>query len=118
MSRQGIFQRRVRGFRLVEVIAVCFLAVLVLAVYLAKAGAGRERADIARVEASIIDETRRMKVLRAEVAYLEQPERIERLSSLLGMEPITSKRETPVEALPDIARAGQPPPAVSEKAAP
>lgn len=106
MSGQGLFQRRVRGFRVVEVFALTFLLVLVLGVYLAKAGAGRERADIAQVEGQIREEQRRLKLLRAEVAYLEQPERIERLSALIGLAPIDPKREMPVEALADIARTG------------
>lgn len=116
MSGAGIFQRRVRGFRVVEIVALSFLLVLVLGVYLAKAGAGRERADIAQVERQITDEQRRMKLLRAEVAYLEQPERIERLSSIIGLAPINAKRETPPEALPDIARAGMVTPAPAAKA--
>ena len=116
MSSQGLFQRRVRGFRVVEIFALSFLLVLVLGVYLAKAGAGRERADIAKVESEITDEQRRMKLLRAEVAYLEQPERIERLSAMIGLAPINAKRETPAEALPDIARAGMVAPATSAKA--
>ena len=122
MKRPNLFQRRVRGFRVVEIIALSFLLILVLGVYLAKAGAGRERADIAKVESDIGDEQRRMKLLRAEVAYLEQPERIERLSSIIGLAPIDAKREAPPEALPDIARAGMvaaaPAPAAVTAAAP
>ena len=102
-----LFQRRIRGFRVVEVATLAVLLVLVLGVYLAKAGAGRERAAIAEVERTIADEQRRMKLLRAEVAFLEQPERIERLSTqFLGLQPVSAARETPPEALADIARAG------------
>lgn len=103
----GLFQRRVRGFRVVEVAALAVLLVTVLVVYLSKTGAGKENSEIGRVEQQIEDERSRLRLLSAEVAFLEQPERIERLSTqYLGMAPITAKRETPVEALPDIARAG------------
>ena len=46
----SLFERRVRGFRLVDVVAFGLLAALVLGVYLAKTMAGRERAEIARTE--------------------------------------------------------------------
>ena len=121
MSGRGLFQRRVRGFRVIEVIAMGLLWVTALAVYLGKTGAGGERADIAQVERDIGQEHRRLKVLRAEVAYLEQPERIERLSEqYLGLQPVAEKHETPPEALPDIARAGlsAPAPAGQAKASP
>jgi cell division protein FtsL len=105
----SIFSRKVRGFRVIEIVATAFLLFLVLAVYLAKAGAGRERAQIAQVEASIDDEQRQMRLLRAEVAHLEQPERIERLSTVyLGLAPIDPKHEAPPEALPEIAQGGAP----------
>jgi hypothetical protein len=105
----GLFQRRFRGFRIVELVIGAVLVVLMLSVYLAKAGAGRERSEIAQVQASIEEERTRMKLLRAEVAYLEQPERIERLSTMIGLTPITARREASVEALPQLALAGPPP---------
>ena len=118
MTRPNLFQRRIRGFRIVEIVALSVLLILVLGVYLAKAGAGRERADIAEVESDIGREQRRMKLLRAEVAYLEQPERIERLSTMIGLAPIDAKREAAPEALPDIALAGVPSAATPKAAAP
>lgn len=105
----GIFQRRVRGFRVIEVAALAILLVTVLSVYLSKAGAIKENADIVRVENEIANEQNRLRLLKAEVAYLEQPERIERLSSLyLGLAPISAKREAPAEALAELARAPEP----------
>lgn len=107
---RNLFERRVRGFRLVEVVALAVLLVTILAVYLAKTGAGSENADIVQVERQIEIERERLRLLSAEVAFLEQPERIERLSSqYLGMAPISAKREAPAEALPAIARAAEPP---------
>ncbi len=101
----GLFQRKVRGFRVIDVVTMGFLLTLVLGVYLAKAGAGRERAEIAQVERDIEGEQVQMRLLRAEVAHLEQPNRIERLSTqFLGLQPIVAKREVTPEGLPDIAR--------------
>jgi hypothetical protein len=97
--------RRVRGFRLVDLVAASLLVMLILGVYLAKTIAGGERAKIAGVERQIVAEKARIRLLQAEVSHLEQPARIERLSeTYLGLAPVSLKREADVEALPDLAR--------------
>jgi cell division protein FtsL len=102
----SLLERRVRGFRLVDMVALSFLVLLIAGVYLAKTMAGRERAEIAAVEKQIDAEKRRIRLLQAEVAHLEQPARIERLSSAyLGMSPVAAARETTPEALPQVASA-------------
>ncbi|HEY3694692.1 cell division protein FtsL [Phenylobacterium sp.] len=96
----SLINRRVRGFRLIDIVAMALLAAIVLGVYLAKTVAGRERADIARVERQIDGERERIRLLHAEVAFLEQPSRIERLSSeYLGLAPVSAKNETTMEDL-------------------
>jgi hypothetical protein len=100
---RGLFERR-RGFRLVELLAFGCLAAIVLGVYLTKAAAGSEGARIAVVNKQIAEEQRRMRLLRAELAFLEQPRRIERLAAnYLALQPISAKRETQPAALPEIA---------------
>jgi cell division protein FtsL len=95
---------RVRGFRLVDVMALGLLIVLMLGVYLAKTFAGRERGEIARVERQIANERQRVRLLQAEVAHLETPARIERLSGqYLGMAPPMADREISPEALAEHA---------------
>jgi len=97
--------KRVRGFRLIDLVALGLLTVLILGVYLAKTVAGRERAEIARVDRQIDEERARIRLLQAEVSHLEQPARIERLSeAYLGLAPVSLKREAEVEALPTLAR--------------
>ncbi|HEX2818196.1 MAG TPA: cell division protein [Phenylobacterium sp.] len=97
--------RRVRGFRLVDLVAMGLLTVLILGVYLAKTIAGGERTKIASVERQIGAEKARIRLLQAEVSHLEQPARIERLSeTYLGMAPVSFKREADPDALPDLAR--------------
>ena len=49
----SLLDRRVRGFRLVDVVALALLIALVMSVYLAKTIAGRERTEIALVERQI-----------------------------------------------------------------
>ena len=84
----NLLTRRVRGFRLVDLIALGLLTALILGVYLAKTIAGRERTEIAKVERQIDMEKSRIRLLQAEVSHLEQPARIERLSeAYLGLAP-------------------------------
>ncbi|HYF23126.1 MAG TPA: cell division protein [Caulobacteraceae bacterium] len=101
-----LFDQRVRGFRIIEVAALACLVLMVFWVYLAKAGAGRERAEITRIERDIATEQKALRLLRAEAAHLEQPARIEALAEQqLGLEPVPVKREARPESLIEIARA-------------
>jgi hypothetical protein len=101
---KSLFDHRVRGFRIVELGGLCVLMALVLTVYLSKAGAGGERADIDRVQQQIADEQTRIRLLTAEVSSLEQPERLTALSArYLDMQPVPAKHEVGPDALPDIA---------------
>jgi hypothetical protein len=104
MSLSSIFDRRVRGFRVVEMVCLAVLLILVLGVYMAKTFAGRERAEIASVEQQIVDEKGRVRLLKAEVAFLEQPRRIEQYALQLGLAPISPEHETTEDALIDVAR--------------
>ncbi len=107
MSLSTLFSRRVRGVRLVNVWGAGLLLVLVIGLYLIKTFAGGERADIARTEMQIADEQKRIRLLQAEVAYLEQPGRIQRLSEqYLGLQPESGKQEAQVVNLDTIARGG------------
>jgi cell division protein FtsL len=100
----NLLTRRVRGFRLVDLIALGLLTALILGVYLVKTIAGRERTEIAKVERQIDMEKARIRLLQAEVSHLEQPARIERLSeAYLGMAPVNFKREITSAALPYVA---------------
>ena len=85
----GFFDRRYRGFRVVNLVGVSLLVTIVLAVYLGKTFAGRERSEIAEVEMQIRQEKIRIRLLQAEVAHLEQPRRLQSLAAQgLGMKPI------------------------------
>ena len=100
----GFLGRSLRGVRLVEFGALLVLLALATGVYLAKAAAGRERADITQVQAQIDDEQKRLRLLQAEVAHLEEPERLTRLSAQLGLGPTAGKHQGAPDALGDIAR--------------
>jgi hypothetical protein len=100
-----LFNRRIRGFRLIEILAAGCLAALVLSVYLTKAAAGREASAIAQTDRDIAEEQKRVRVLRAELAHLEQPARLEALASqYLSFGPVAAGHETAPEGLAEIAR--------------
>jgi hypothetical protein len=100
-----VFQSRFRGFRIIDLSAFGCLAVLVLSVYAFKANQGGENARIEDVDDQITAEQRQIRVLHAELAHLEEPERLERLSiQYLGLGPTNAKHETSTDALIDISR--------------
>ena len=100
-----LFNRRVRGFRLIEILAFACLAVLVLSVYMTKADASREASAIASINRDIAEEEERVRLLKAELAHLEQPGRIEALTTrYLALAPVSAKRETVPDALPEVVR--------------
>ncbi|PIB91126.1 cell division protein [Caulobacter sp. FWC2] len=104
MTSVGLFDRRIRGFRIVEVAGMGVLLTLVTSVYLAKTFAGRERQEISRIEQEIGDEGVRKRLLEAEVAHLEQPRRIEQLAQMMQLKPIAPDHEISEDALIDVAR--------------
>lgn len=104
MSVADVFNRRVRGFRVVEVVGLGILLSLVTGVYLAKTFAGSERQEIGRIEQEIEQEGVRKRLLEAEVAHLEQPRRIEQLAQMMQLQPIAADHEITEDALIDVAR--------------
>jgi hypothetical protein len=111
MSVLNVFDQRFRGFRVIEIGGVGVLLALILLVYLAKTIAGSESAEIDHVQQQIGDERARVTLLRAEVASLEQPERLEALSNkYLGLQPVDAKHDIDAQALATIAGAPAPKP--------
>lgn len=104
MIFSGVFNQRYRGFRVVDLGALALVLTLALGSYLFTTVAGVEKADTAGVETQIVQEQTRIRLLKAELAHLEDPGRIERLSTqYLGMTPADPKHETTPEALAQVA---------------
>ena len=124
MRVAGLLAWRVRGFRVVDVAAFVLVLALALSVYAFKTFAGAERANIADVESDIRDESRHVRLLKAEIAHLESPERLARLArGYAGQSPVTAKQEISPEALPQaatqaLAPAPIPPAAANSASAP
>jgi cell division protein FtsL len=110
MNPLALFTRRIRGFRVIDIIAVMVIIVTALASYAFKTSAGAEDADASNIEAQIQDEQKRIRLLDAELAHLDDPERIESLSTqYLGLAPIAAKQEIALAGLSRVAGAPAPP---------
>jgi cell division protein FtsL len=106
----GVFSRRYRGFRVVDLAALAVLLVVALVSYALKTLATGMGTDTAGVESQIAQEDKRIRLLQAEIAHLEDPGRVERLSTqYLNLAPADPKQETTPEALPQIALKGAKP---------
>ncbi|MDQ8028651.1 MAG: cell division protein [Brevundimonas sp.] len=115
-----LFAWKIRGIRWIEIIGVLMVAAMIFSVYLAKAAAARESARIAELERQIGESGERVRLLRAQVARLEQPARLEALSREVGLGPVEMKRqasEDTLQALKPVASAPAPAP-VAAPAAP
>jgi cell division protein FtsL len=109
MSLFSLFTRRFRGFRVVDLLAGVILLVVALGGYAYKTFAVAKGADAESVQAEIVQENKRIRLLQAEAAHLEDPSRIERLSkTYLNMGPIAPGHEI---SLAELERVATPPPA-------
>lgn len=113
---QRLFDWKVRGVRWIEIIGVALVAVMIVSVYVAKADAARESSRIAGLERDIRENGQRVRLLRAEVARLEQPARLEALSRGIGMAPVDVHRQKDEAALPSLKPEDKPDTAASRAA--
>lgn len=114
MTLKRVFHWKIGGVRWIEILGVACVAVMLLSVYLAKAGAARESARIADLERRITESDRRVRLLRAEAAHLEQPARLEALSRRAGLAPVDVRRMAAEDQLPALAPAAGGDPAAGE----
>jgi len=103
----AIFTRRVRGVRVLDLMAAVVLLVLALGSYAFKTMAEAQDAGAADIQSQITQEERRVRLLKAEISHLEAPARIEAMSSqYLGMAAPDAKHDITLADLPRIAGAG------------
>jgi hypothetical protein len=98
----GLIARKIRGFRVLDLAALVVFLALALTVYAFKTSAGAERTDIADIETQIHDESRQVRLLQADVARLESPDRLERLAAQAGQAPVAARQEVTPDSLPTI----------------
>jgi cell division protein FtsL len=111
MKLFGFVERRVRGFRVVDLTALAVVLALALVVYAFKTSASHQTAEIADAESQIRAESQHIRLLQAEIAHLESPDRIERLAArYLGAAPVAARQEIAPADLPKVAAAEPAPP--------
>lgn len=100
-----LFDRRIRGVRLIEAIGLVLALIMIFWVCLSKVKEGQEVARLNAINAQIEAEQAAIKDLKVKVANLEQPARIEALArQYLGMQPLSPKREAGLDNLVEISR--------------
>ena len=115
---QRLFDWKIRGIRWIEIIGFACVGLMILSVYIAKAGAARESGQIADLERQIAENRQRVRLLRAEVTRLEQPGRLEALSRGIGLAPLDSRRQAGETALTELAPDPDPRPVIVEPTVP
>jgi hypothetical protein len=117
-SVQRLFDWKIRGIRWIEIIGVVCVAAMVFSVYVAKAAAARESAEIGSLERQIAENAQRVRLLRAEAARLEQPGRLETLSRGAALAPVKAERQVEEDELPELKPVHVPAPAVAAPVTP
>ena len=112
LALKRLFDWKVRGVRWIEIIGVVLVGAMIFSVYLAKAAAARESVRISGLERQIGENGQRVRLLRAEVARLEQPGRLEALSRGAGLVPVDVHRQATEDKLATLAPIPKPAPVV------
>lgn len=114
----ALFDKRVRGIRLIELIGLTLALAMIFWVCLSKAREGEDIRRMNQLDQQIADEKTAVGGLQVEVAKLERPERLEALATqYLGMKPVSPTHEAGLDNLAEISHttsrpvAGQPSPA-------
>jgi hypothetical protein len=101
MNPLHLLSARFRGFRVLNLLALTVLLVIALGSYALKTFAGAQDAGAAGIEDQIVQEQRRVRMLKAEIARLGAPQRVADLSrQYLGLAPGDAKHDIAAEALP------------------
>ena len=101
----ALFDKRVRGIRLIELIGLSLALAMIFWVCLSKAREGEDIRRMNQLDEQIADEKAAVGGLQVEVAKLERPERLEALATeYLGMKPVSPTHEAGLENLSEISR--------------
>ncbi len=119
MNPFAVFTQRVRGVRVLDLMAGAVLLVLALGSYAFKTMAEAQGAGAADIQTQINQEERRIRLLKAEISHLEAPSRMEGLATqYLGMAAPDAKHEITAADLPRVASAAEEPAAPAKASTP
>ena len=101
-----IFEQRVRGIRLIELVGFALALSMIFWVCLSKAREGDDIRHMNDLDQQIADQQQAVDALKIKVAGLERPSRLEALAkTYLGMTPVTPQHETDLDSLSEISKA-------------
>ncbi|WP_443749586.1 cell division protein FtsL [Asticcacaulis solisilvae] len=100
----ALFEQRVRGFRLIELIGLGLALAMIFWVCLSKAREGEDIKHMNQLDQQIADESTAVDALKIRVAQLERPSRLEALAkSYLNMKPVEAAHEAQIDSLSEIS---------------
>jgi hypothetical protein len=101
-----LFEQRIRGIRLIELVGGILMFGLIFWVCISKAREGEDIRRMTELDRQIAAEQEAVNGLKIKVAQLERPGRLEQLAvEYLGMKPTDPNHEARLEALGEISRA-------------
>ena len=104
MRAPGFLTARIRGFRVVNLLALTVLLVIALGSYALKTLAGAQDAGGVGIEDQIVQEQKRIRMLQAEISTLGGPQRVADLSrQYQNLGPPDAKHDITEDALPAMA---------------
>lgn len=100
----ALFEQRVRGFRLIELIGLGLALAMIFLVCLSKAREGEDIKHMNQLDQQIADESAAVQALKIRVAQLERPSRLEALAkAYLNMKPVEAAHEAQIDSLSEIS---------------
>ena len=109
----NLFEQRVRGIRLIELIGLALALGMIFWVCLSKAREGEDIKRMNQLDEQISEETEAVSTLKIKVAQLERPARLEALATAyLGMKPVEPTHEARIDSLSEISHTTSRPMAV------
>lgn len=101
----NLFEQRVRGIRLIELVGIGLALAMVFWVCLSKAREGEDIKRMNLLDQQIAEESTAVAQLKIKVSDLERPSRLEALATqYLNMKPVEPAYEAPIESLGEISR--------------
>ncbi|MBW8735096.1 MAG: septum formation inhibitor MinC [Asticcacaulis sp.] len=110
----ALFEQRVRGVRLIDLIGLGLALGMIFWVCLSKAREGEDIKRMSTLDQQIVAESTAVDALKIRVAQLERPSRLEQLAkAYLNMKPVEAAHEAQIDSLSEISHTTSRPVAVA-----
>ncbi len=101
----NLFEQRVRGIRLIELVGIAVALAMIFWVCLSKAREGEDIKRMNDLDSQIAEQQDAVAALKIRVANLERPSRLEALAvQYLGMKPVEAAHEADLDSIGEISR--------------